>query len=42
MEEHMKEQLEKIKSEALAKIDASDALEKLNEIRVKPHGYKVF
>ncbi len=30
----MKEQLEKIKSEALAKIDASDALEKLNEIRV--------
>ena len=36
----MKEQLEKIKSEALAKIDASDALEKLNEIRVEYLGKK--
>ena len=36
----MKEQLEKIKSEALAKIDASDALEKLNEIRVANLGKK--
>lgn len=36
----MKEQLEKIKSEALAKIDASDALEKLNEIRVAYLGKK--
>ena len=36
----MKEQLEKIKSEALAKIDASDALEKLNEIRVAYLGQK--
>ena len=36
----MKEQLEKIKSEALAKIDASDALEKLNEIRVSYLGKK--
>ena len=35
-----KEQLEKIKSEALAKIDASDALEKLNEIRVAYLGKK--
>ena len=30
----MREQLEKIKAEALAKIEASDALEKLNDIRV--------
>ena len=36
----MKEQLEKIKSEALAKIDTSDALEKLNEIRVAYLGKK--
>ena len=36
----MKEQLEKIKSEARAKIDASDALEKLNEIRVAYLGKK--
>ena len=36
----MKEQLEKIKSEALAKIDDSDALEKLNEIRVAYLGKK--
>lgn len=36
----MKEQLDKIKSEALAKIDASDALEKLNEIRVAYLGKK--
>ena len=36
----MKEQLEKSKSEALAKIDASDALEKLNEIRVAYLGKK--
>ena len=36
----MKEQLGKIKSEALAKIDASDALEKLNEIRVAYLGKK--
>ena len=32
--ETMKEQLEKIKSEALARIEASDALETLNDIRV--------
>ena len=36
----MKEQLDKIKSEARAKIDASDALEKLNEIRVAYLGKK--
>ena len=36
----MKEQLEKIKSEALARIDASDALEKLNDIRVAYLGKK--
>ena len=36
----MKDQLEKIKSEALAKIDASDALEKLNEIRIAYLGKK--
>ena len=32
--EDMKDQLEKIKREALEKIDASDALDKLNDIRV--------
>ena len=36
----MKEQLERIKSEALAKIEASDALEKLNDIRVAYLGKK--
>ena len=30
----MKDQLEKIKEDALKQIEASDALEKLNEIRV--------
>ena len=36
----MKEQLERIKSEALSKIEASDALEKLNDIRVAYLGKK--
>lgn len=36
----MREQLEKIKADALAKIEASDALEKLNEIRVAYLGKK--
>ena len=36
----MKEQLDKIKEEALAKIDASDALEKLNDIRIAYLGKK--
>lgn len=36
----MKEQLEKIKAEALERISASDALEKLNEIRVAYLGKK--
>ena len=36
----MKEQLEKIKEEALKKIEASDALEKLNDIRVSYLGKK--
>ena len=36
----MKDQLEKIKAEALAKIESSDALEKLNEIRVAYLGKK--
>ncbi len=36
----MKEQLERIKAEALSKIEASDALEKLNEIRVAYLGKK--
>lgn len=36
----MKEQLERIKSEALAKMEAADALEKLNEIRVAYLGKK--
>ena len=36
----MKEQLERIKSEALARIEASDALEKLNDIRVAYLGKK--
>ena len=36
----MKEQLERIKAEALAKIEASDALEKLNEIGVAYLGKK--
>ena len=40
MEENMKEQLEKIKAEALAKIESSDALEKLNDIRVAYLGKK--
>ena len=36
----MKEQLERIKEEALRKIEASDALEKLNDIRVAYLGKK--
>ncbi len=36
----MREQLEKIKAEALARIEASDALEKLNDIRVAYLGKK--
>ena len=36
----MKEQLEKIKSEALSKIESSDALETLNEIRIAYLGKK--
>jgi len=36
----MKEQLEKIKSEALARIESSDALETLNEIRIAYLGKK--
>ncbi|MDO5349890.1 MAG: phenylalanine--tRNA ligase subunit alpha [Lachnospiraceae bacterium] len=36
----MKDQLERIKAEALAKIEASDALEKLNDIRVAYLGKK--
>ena len=36
----MNEQLEKIKAEALARIEASDALEKLNDIRVAYLGKK--
>ena len=36
----MKDQLEKIKQEALRQIDASDALEKLNDIRVAYLGKK--
>ena len=36
----MKEQLERIKSEALAKMEAADALERLNEIRVAYLGKK--
>ncbi|MCI8453057.1 MAG: phenylalanine--tRNA ligase subunit alpha [Lachnospiraceae bacterium] len=36
----MKEQLERIKAEALARIEASDALEKLNDIRVAYLGKK--
>ena len=36
----MKEQLEKIKEEALKKIEASDALERLNDIRVAYLGKK--
>ena len=39
-EKPMKEQLERIKSEALARIEASDALEKLNDIRVAYLGKK--
>ena len=36
----MKDQLEKIKKEALDKIDASDALDKLNDIRIAYLGKK--
>ena len=36
----MKEQLERIREEALKQIEASDALEKLNEIRVAYLGKK--
>ena len=36
----MKEQLERIKAEALQQIEASDALDKLNEIRVAYLGKK--
>ena len=39
-EKPMKEQLERIKSEALARIEASDVLEKLNDIRVAYLGKK--
>ena len=38
--EAMREKLEKIKEEALKQIDASDALEKLNDIRVAYLGKK--
>ena len=38
--EDMKDQLEKIKMEALDKIDASDALDKLNDIRIAYLGKK--
>ena len=37
----MKEKLQKIKEEALAKIQSSDNLDKLNEIRVAYLGKKV-
>ena len=36
----MKEKLEKIKAEALARIESADALEKLNDIRVAYLGKK--
>ena len=36
----MKEKLEQIKAEALRQIEASDALEKLNEVRVNYLGKK--
>ena len=36
----MKDRLEKIKEEALAKIEASDALERLNDIRIAYLGKK--
>ena len=36
----MKEKLEQIKAEALSKIENSDALEKLNEVRVNYLGKK--
>ena len=36
----MREQLEKIKEEALKQIEASDALERLNDIRVATWGRK--
>lgn len=36
----MKEQLEKIKEEALRQIESSEALEKLNDIRVSYLGKK--
>ncbi len=40
MEEMMKEQLEQIKKKALAQIESSDALEKLNDVRVNILGKK--
>ena len=36
----MKERLEQLKAEALRQIEASDALEKLNEVRVSFLGKK--
>ena len=36
----MKEKLEQIKAQALAQIEASDALDKLNEVRVNVLGKK--
>ena len=39
-EANMKEKLEQIKAEALRQIEASDALEKLNEVRVNFLGKK--
>ena len=36
----MKEKLEQIKAEALRQIEASDALEKLNDVRVNYLGKK--
>ena len=40
MEEMMREQLEQIKKKALAQIESSDALEKLNDVRVNILGKK--
>lgn len=37
----MKEKLEQIKAQALAQIEASDALDKLNEVRVNVLGKRV-
>ena len=40
MEEHMKEQWEKIKAEAIAQIQGADMPEKLNDVRVRFMGKK--